>query len=58
MDEVLDHMNENREKTVMGRLRGMSDDMVGKNRNGTWEALAGPVRPNTPLGDDRKRALL
>jgi hypothetical protein len=28
----------------------MSDDMVGKNRNGTWEALAGPERPDTPLG--------
>jgi len=28
----------------------MSDDMVGKNRNGTWEALAGPDRPNMPLG--------
>jgi hypothetical protein len=29
----------------------MSDDMVGQNRNGTWEALAGPERPNTPLGN-------
>jgi hypothetical protein len=28
----------------------MSDDMVGKNRDGTWEALAGPERPNIPLG--------
>jgi hypothetical protein len=28
----------------------MSDDMVGQNRNGTWEALAGPVRPKTSLG--------
>ena len=28
----------------------MSDDMDGKNRNGTWEALAGPERPDTPLG--------
>ena len=31
-------------------LRGMSDDMVGQNRNGTWETLAGPEQPNTPLG--------
>jgi hypothetical protein len=36
----------------------MSDDMVGKNRNGTWEALAGPERPDTPLGENRRRALL
>jgi hypothetical protein len=50
MDEVFNRMIENREKLVMGRLRGMSDDMVGQNRNGTWEALAGPVRPDTPLG--------
>jgi hypothetical protein len=34
----------------MQHLRSISDDMVGKNRNGTWEALAGPVEPNTPLG--------
>ena len=58
MGEVSDHMTENRENTDMRRLRGMSDDMVGQNRNGTWEALAGPVRPNTPLGDDGKRDLL
>jgi hypothetical protein len=50
MDEVFKLVIENREKTVMRRLRGMSDDMVGKNRNGTWEALAGPVRPDMPLG--------
>jgi hypothetical protein len=43
-------MVENREETANRRLRGMSDDMVGKNRDGTWEALAGPVRPNMPLG--------
>jgi len=36
----------------------MSDDMVGKNRNGTWEALAGPERPDTPLGEIRRSALL
>jgi hypothetical protein len=50
-------MIENREKTVMGRLRGTSDDMVGKNRNGTWEVLASPARPDTPLGKSRRRAL-
>jgi hypothetical protein len=58
MDEVFNRMSENREKTVMGRLRGMSDDMVGENRNGTWEALAGPAKPNTPIGESRRRALL
>ena len=58
MDEVFNRITENREKTVMGHLRGMSDDMVGQNRNGTWEALAGPERPNTPLGEHRSRALL
>jgi len=47
----------NREDAAMWHLRGMSDDMDGKNRNGTWEALAGPERPNTPLGEDRSRAL-
>jgi len=57
MGEVSDHMTENRENTDMRRLRGMSDDMVTQNRNGTWEALAGPERPNTPLGEDRSRAL-
>lgn len=57
MGEVFDHMTENRENTDMRRLRGMSDDMVTQNRNGTWEALAGPERPNTPLGEDRSRAL-
>jgi hypothetical protein len=35
----------------------MSDDMVGQNRDGTWEALAGPVRLNTPLEENRSRAL-
>jgi hypothetical protein len=35
---------------ILGRLRGISDDMAGKNRNGTWEALAGPALPDTPLG--------
>jgi hypothetical protein len=53
MDEVSNRVIENRERTVMGRLRGTSDDMVGKDRNGTWEALAGPGRPNTPLGENR-----
>ena len=57
MDEVTNFMIENRERAIMGRLRGMSDDMVGQNRDGTWEALAGPVRPNTPLGKNRRRAL-
>ena len=28
----------------MWRLRGMSDDMDGKIRDGTWEALAGPTQ--------------
>jgi len=36
----------------------MSDDMDGKNRNGTWETLAGPERPDMPLGEIRRRALL
>ena len=58
MGEVCDRMTENRENTDMRRLRGMSDDMVRQNRNGTWEALAGPEGPNTPLGEDRSRALL
>jgi len=49
---------ENRENTAMQHLRGMSDDMVGKNRNGTWETLAGPERPDTSLGEIRRRALL
>lgn len=35
---------------ILGRLRGISDDMVRKNRNGTWEALAGPVLPEIPIG--------
>lgn len=48
---------ENREPTAMQRLRGMSDDMDGKNRNGTWETLADPERPDTPLGEIRRRAL-
>jgi len=49
---------ENREHTATQRLRGMSDDMDRKNRNGTWEALAGPERPDMPLGEIRRRALL
>jgi hypothetical protein len=49
MGEVSDRMTESRGNTAMGRLRGMSDDMVGQNRNGTLEALAGPARLNTPL---------
>jgi hypothetical protein len=36
----------------------MSDDMAGKNSNGTWEAFAGPERLNTPLEENRRRALL
>jgi hypothetical protein len=42
MDEVCKLVIENREKTIMRRLQGMSDDMVGKNRNGTWGAFPGP----------------
>ena len=42
----------------MWHFRGMSDDMAGKNRNGTWEALAGPERPDTPLGDQEKSPLI
>jgi hypothetical protein len=57
MGEVFDRMTEDRENTVVGRLRGMSDDMVGQIRDGTWEALAGPTRPDTPLGECRRRAL-
>jgi hypothetical protein len=48
---------ENREKMVMERLRGMSDEMLGKTRDGTWGALAGPVRPDMPLEEIRRRAL-
>ena len=51
-------LTDNRENTVSEHLRGMSDDMVGKNRDGTWEALAGPVSPDIPLGKNRSRALL
>jgi len=57
MGEVINRMTEGRENTVVGRLRGMSDDMVGQIRNGTWEALAGPERPDMPLGEIRRRAL-
>ncbi len=58
MGEVFDHMTEGREKTVMGRLRGMSDDMVGQIRNGTWEALAGRARLTMPRERSGRRALL
>jgi len=58
MGEVSNREDESKENTSSRRrLRGVSDDMVGKNRNGTWEALAGPARPNTPLGKSRSRAL-
>jgi hypothetical protein len=58
MDEVFDRMAENRESTVMGRLRGISDDMVTQNRNGTWEALAGPEETRHATRENRRRALL
>jgi hypothetical protein len=51
-------VTENRGKTVMRRLRGMSDDMDGQNRNGTWEALVGPASPDIPLGKNRKQSPL
>ena len=34
LDEVFNRMIEDKEKTVMGRLRRISDDVVGKNRDG------------------------
>jgi hypothetical protein len=67
MGEVLDRTTEDRENTVVGRLRGMSDDMVGQIRNGTWEALAGPdetqyatwgEQEESPLIRKRKRGKL
>ena len=59
MDEVFNRMAENRESTVMGRLRGMSDDMVGQNRNGTWEALAGPEETrHATRGEQEKSPLI
>jgi len=42
----------------MRRLRGVSDDMVGQIRNGTWETLTGPDKSNMPLGEVWKRAFL
>ena len=58
MGEVSNREDESRENTSSrGRLRGVSDDMVGKGRNGTWETLADPEEPNTPLGKNRSRAL-
>ena len=39
-----------RENTGMQHLRGISDEMVGQNRNHTWEALAGPGDPTCHSG--------
>jgi hypothetical protein len=51
MGEVFDREDESRENTSSTRrLRGASDDMVGKNRNGTWETLADPGNPILHLG--------
>ena len=44
MDEVFKLVIENREKTVMRRLRGMSDDMVRK--TGTELGKSSPTHPN------------
>jgi hypothetical protein len=64
MGEVFDRMTEDRGNTVVGRLRGISDDMVGQIRDGTWEALAGPaltqyttweVQEKSPFIRKRKR---
>ena len=49
MDEACIARPKNRGIGGQRHLRGMSDDMAGKNRDGTWEALAGP-EPNTPNG--------
>jgi hypothetical protein len=43
---------------LMRRLRGVSDDMAGQIRNGTWETLADPDEPNMPLGEVWRRAFL
>jgi hypothetical protein len=43
MDEVNSVDDRSCAERIMHRLRGISDDMAGKNRNGTWEALAGPA---------------
>jgi hypothetical protein len=57
MGEVYNREDVSKEKTSSTRrLRGASDDMVGKNRNGTWETLTDPDKPNTPLGKRRSRA--
>jgi hypothetical protein len=59
MGEVYDRMTESREKTEMRRLRGMGDDMVGQNRNGTWKALVGPEETrHTTRGDQEKSPLI
>jgi hypothetical protein len=58
MGEVSNREDESRENTSSRRrFRGASDDMVGKNRNGTWETLTDPERPDIPLGKNRSRAL-
>ena len=58
MGEVFDREGESKENTSSRRrLRGASDDMVGKIRNGTLETLADPEEPNIPLGKNRSRAL-
>jgi hypothetical protein len=52
-------MTESREKTDMGRLRGISDGMAGQNRNGTWEALAGPEETrHTTRGEQEESPLI
>lgn len=58
MGEVCNREDESKGNTSSRRrLRGVSDDMVGKNRNGTWETLTDPDEPKTPLGKNRSRAL-
>jgi len=46
----------NREDAAMWHLRGMSDDMDGKNRNGTWEALAGPDETQHATWGDQEKS--
>jgi hypothetical protein len=59
MGEVINRTTEDRENTVVGRLRGISDDMVGQIRNGTWEALAGPDETRySTRGDQEKSPLI
>ena len=37
MDEASTAPSRKQREHDWGHLRGMSDDMVGQNRNGTWE---------------------